>query len=181
MAGEAKFSVTLDVAPVQAMLDRLGERALIRVWQRTLRKTSNWIKGQAAKEISRRTRIAQKLIKKRMHVYLNERGNDAKVWLGLNPVSAHRLRRVRLTKRGATVGRRRFDGAWQMAKRNGPQGPLFRRVGAARLPIEKVVVDWSEEGASAFREVAERIESRLLVVFRQEVNYEYQKVIGNVR
>lgn len=66
-------------------------------------------------------------------------------------------------------------------KKRAPSGPVYIRVGKERLPYRAVKVEWAERGEAAFREVATRIEERLLVVLRQEVNYEIHKASGNVR
>ena len=102
------------------------------------------------------------------------------MWLGLNAIEANRLGKTRQTRKGVTAGRFRFDGAWLM-KKIAPDGPVYRRTGEGRLPYEQVKYDWSDHGESAFRDAAARAEERLLVVLRQEVNYEIQKAIGRAR
>ena len=106
--------------------------------------------------------------------------DTGKVWLGLNAVEADRLGTPRQTRTGITAGRHQFKSAWTMRKR-APNGSVYRRTGKARLPYERVKLDWAESGESAFRSVAELAEQRLLTILKQEVNYEIQKAIGNAR
>ena len=68
-----------------------------------------------------------------------------------------------------------------MMKHAAPDGPVYRRKGKERMPYEMVKFDWSGQGDAAFREAAARAEERLMVVLRQEVNYEIQKAIGRAR
>ncbi|MFP3615079.1 phage tail protein, partial [Paraburkholderia sp. SIMBA_050] len=53
--------------------------------------------------------------------------------------------------------------------------------GKARTPFEVVTVNWSKTGDPAFRRAAQMCEERLMVILRQEVNYEIQKAIGGLR
>ncbi|RKT98737.1 phage tail protein, partial [Burkholderia sp. Nafp2/4-1b] len=103
-----------------------------------------------------------------------------KVWLGLNPIEAHRLGAVRRTKKGMRAGKTLFDGAWRKTKAQ-PNGAIFRRVGKSRLPYEVVQVDWAPTGDAAFRRAAQACEARLMTVLRQEVNYELQKAMNRAR
>lgn len=178
MSDMPRLSVCVDVSAVQNVARDLSATAMQNAWRRTVRKTANWIKGQTVKAVSAETGIAQHVLRRRVRFY--HRPKDAKVWLGLNPLNAHRLGRVRQTRRGVTAGRQHFPGAWVM-KKKGPQGPVFRRVGSGRLPIERVAFDWDAPGEAAFRDVCARAGERLLVIFRQEVNYELMKVIGHAR
>ncbi|MCW5319632.1 phage tail protein [Verminephrobacter aporrectodeae subsp. tuberculatae] len=174
----ATLKVEIDTQKVMGLLRGLPPSALQGAWRRTLRKTANWIKGQTAKAISGAARIPQKLIRRRLYFFLRS-GNTGKVWLGLNAIEAHRLGTPRQTRRGVTVGRHRFEGAW-MKKKTGPEG-VYRRKGRGRMPYEKVKYDWSGSGEDALKSAAARSEARLMTVLRQEVNYELQKAAGRAR
>lgn len=173
------LKVEIDIKPVLSLVQGLSPAAMQNAWRRTLRKTGNWIKGQTAKAVSKATRIPQKLLRQRMYFFLRSR-DTGKVWLGLNAIEANRLGKVRQTRKGVTAGRFRFEGAWLMSK-VAPDGPIYQRKGKERRPYEQVKFDWAGLGEAAFREAAARAEERLLIVLRQEVNYELQKAIGRAR
>ncbi|ONC18928.1 phage tail protein [Burkholderia pseudomallei] len=174
-----RLKVEIDVGAVTAVLQGLSPSAMQAAWRRTLRKTAAWIKSQTAKEVSAATRIPQKTIRRRLYFFLRS-ADTGKVWLGLNPIEAHRLGSVAKTRKGMRAGRTPFEGAWRQSKRQ-PDGPIFERVGKARLPYRVVTVNWHETGEPAFRRAAKTCEERLLTILRQEVNYELQKVMGRAR
>lgn len=201
------IKVELDIKQVLDLMHGLPPAAMQNAWRRTLRKTANWVKSQTAKAVSKETRIPQKLLRQRLYFFLRSR-DTGKVWLGLNALEADRLGTPRQTRSGVTVGRHRFQSAWIYRSRysdGGAQraikikrssgavetksynssdantGKVFQRVGKARTPYQRVKFDWSGSGEAAFRDAAARAEERLLVVLRQEVNYEIQKAIGRAR
>lgn len=201
------IKVEIDIKQVLDVMRGLPPSAMQNAWRRTLRKTANWVKGQTAKAVSKETRIPQKLLRQRLYFFLRSK-DTAKVWLGLNALEADRLGTPRQTRTGVSVGRYRFDSAWiyrskhsdggsersiKIRHRDGTvetkkyhssdanTGKVFRRVGKARTPYERVKVDWSKAGDAAFRAAAARAEERLMIVLRQEVNYEIQKAIGRAR
>ncbi|WGS50846.1 phage tail protein [Paraburkholderia sp. D15] len=173
------LKVEIDTAQVTAALQGLSASAMQAAWRRTLRKTAAWIKSQTGKEVSKGTLIPQKVIRKRLYFFMRS-ADTGKVWLGLNPVEAHRLGSVRETKKGIRAGRFTFDGAWRQTKAK-PDGPIYRRTGKSRTPFEVVTVDWSKTGDPAFRRAAQLCEERLMTILKQEVNYEIQKALGGVR
>lgn len=94
------------------------------------------------------------------------------------PLSLQRRRAQR------TIKIKRSSGAVETKTYNSGDantGKVFKRVGKARTPYERVKFDWSASGEAAFSEAATRAEERLMVVLRQEVNYEIQKAIGRAR
>jgi hypothetical protein len=173
------LKVEIDVGAVTAALQGLSSSAMQAAWRRTLRKTAAWIKSQTGKEVSRGTQIPQRAIRQRLYFFMRS-ADTGKVWLGLNPVEAHRLGSVRETKKGMRAGRFTFDGAWRQTKAK-PDGPIYQRTGKARTPFEVVTVDWSKTGDPAFRRAAKMCEARLMTILKQEVNYEIQKAIGKTR
>lgn len=84
-----RLKVEIDVGAVTAVLQGLSPSAMQAAWRRTLRKTAAWIKSQTAKEVSAATRIPQKTIRRRLYFFLRS-ADTGKVWLGLNPIEAHR-------------------------------------------------------------------------------------------
>ncbi|MFM0427578.1 phage tail protein [Paraburkholderia aspalathi] len=173
------LKVEIDIGEVTAALRGLSPSAMQAAWRRTLRKTAAWIRSQTGKEVSRGTQIPQKVIRSRLYFFMRS-ADTGKVWLGLNPVEAHRLGSVRETNKGVRAGRFSFDGAWRQTKAK-PDGPIYQRTGKARTPFEVVTVNWSKTGDPAFRRAAQICEARLMIILRQEVNYEIQKAIGGIR
>lgn len=173
------IKVEIDVKQVLDLMHGLPPAAMQNAWRRTLRKTANWVKSQTAKAVSKGTKIPQKVLRQRLYFFLRSR-DTGKVWLGLNAIEANRLGKVRQTRIGVTAGRFRFPGAWLM-KNIAPDGPVYRRTGKDRTPYEQVKYDWSSSGETAFRDAAARSEERLMVVLRQEVNYEIHKAVGRAR
>ncbi|MEJ0003458.1 MAG: phage tail protein [Pararobbsia sp.] len=173
------LKVEIDIKRLTATLERLSAAAMQAAWRRTLRKTAAWIKSQTGKEVSAATKIPQKVVKRRLYFFLRS-SDSGKVWLGLNPIEAHRLGTVRRTSKGMRAGRSTFGGAWRQTKLK-PEGPLYRRTGKSRTPFEMVTVDWSQSGDSAFRKAAQRCEARLMTILEQEVHYEIQKAAGRAR
>lgn len=169
------INVDVDASLAIALLRNLNKTAMQAAWRRTLRKTSNWVIGQAAKAASASTKIPQKVLKSRLRFYLRDQ-DSGKVWLGLNALAADRIGKARQTKTGVTVLRHRFPRAWIMK----PAGKaVFIRTGKSRLPIERVMVDWAGSGEAALRSVIPAIQQRLIEVLTQEVNYEILKAKGN--
>jgi len=169
------LSVHFDTSPLTEMMALLSGKALDAAWRRALRKTLAWAKSQTAKTLSAETAIPQKILRRRLRTRLGKTGT---VWLGLNPVKAHRLGNTRQTKAGVTAGRARFPGAFLVGR--APGTPAFRRVGKARLPIKAETLEWDVAGERGFEEVARQAENRLLTVLSQEINYELLKVTGRV-
>ena len=141
-----RLTVEVDVGGVTAALAGLSSAAMQSAWRRTLRKTAAWIKSQTGKEVSAATKIPQKVIRSRMYFFLRS-ADTGKVWLGLNPVEAHRLGTVTSTRKGLRAGRTTFEGAWRQTKAK-PDGPIYRRTGKARTPFEIV----TEIGRASCRE-----------------------------
>jgi len=182
--------IEIDVDRALAILRELSPSSMQAAWRRTLRKTGVWIKSQTAKAVSKETKIPQKVLRARISYYSKWDGTG-KVWLGLNPLEAHRIAygQAHNAGRGVTVGRNRFPGAWMMPVYAGKSGQrrytgkeiVMQRIGKSRLPIEKVMFDWEQSGRKSLEIVAERVKERLMVILQQEVNYEIQKAIGNAR
>ena len=169
------LKVEIDIREVTAALHGLTPSAMQAAWRRTLRKTAEWIKSQTAKEVGAATKFPQKAIRRRLYFFLRS-ADTGKVWLGLNPIEAHRLGNAMKTRKGMRVGRQSFEGAWRQSKRQ-PEGPIYERTGKERMPYRMVTVAWEQTGDPAFRRAAKACEDRLLVILRQEVNYELLKAI----
>lgn len=202
----SQISVDINAEKVLAMFQAFTPAQAEAAWRRTLRKTGNYMKTLVGREVSKEKQIPLKVLRDRLNFYLKS-PSTAKVWLGLNPIEAHRLAYgagARQRGNGVTAGRHRFSGAWLMPvhaktadgnkyqrvrerKRRGGgtiiQGKtiVMERDGRGRLPISKVTYEWAASGDAALRRATSKIEERLLVILQQELNYEVQKAIGRAR
>jgi len=167
----------IDIRPVLQLVNGLSQVAVSNAWRRALRKTGDWIKTHVARSLSSEIKVPQKVLKQRLYFFLRS-AKEGKVWLGINAIEAARLGKARQTRRGVTVGRHRFDGAWlYRSKRGSPNdGGVFRRVGRARTPYEQVRFEWDEAGERAFRSVAARAQARLFEILEQELRWEVSKL-----
>lgn len=145
----------------------------------TLGKMSRWLRTQSARGLSSELDIKQKAIRKRLKSFrVRQKGNQTEVtvWYGLNPIDYMDLS-PRQTKAGVSAGRRRVSGAFIANGRGGPR-KVFKRRGAARLPIEKQVVEIRDQanvyieddllGTLAFDE-------QFLSTFEHELEWRTQK------
>ena len=176
--------VNLDIQVSPRELQRLlaafnlTEGAVRAAARRAVLKCAKWTQGQASRATAKELRIAQKIVRQRLRLYSKADPLTRKVWLGLNSVAAHRFGRVQKNARGVRVGDRQFDGAF-VIQRYG--GGVYRRKGRDRFPLELVRVPIDEEGGRALRLAAQAADERLMVLLRQELNYEFQKVLGNAK
>ena len=176
--------IDLDVRVSPHELQRLlavynvTQPACKRAAQRAVNKCAKWVEGQARRAISHELRVAQKVIKGRLRLYIKGDALARKVWLGLNGVAAHKFARVRVNGRGVQVAGRQFDGAF-VIRRFG--GGVYRRTGQERFPLELIKIPIEDVGDRALRQAAQAAEERLMVLLRQELNYEFQKILGNAR
>jgi hypothetical protein len=174
------LSINVDVSDVLKALDGLNEAAMVAAWRRTLRKTAAWVKGKTAKAVSHEAQISLKIIRSRLAVL--DRSRDAQeIRLNLRNIAARRLGKPRQPRHGTgvIVGGRSFPGAFLQKSRG--RDEVFKREGAARYPIRVEKIEWAEQGKEAFLRVIAETEARLMVILRQEVNYELQKALGNAR
>lgn len=152
---------------------QISRKATQRAAERAVRKAAKWAGGQAAKITGAELRLQQRLIRQRLRLFRTDNGAEQKVWLGLNAVAVRRLGIARQTGRGVRVGRHFFDKAFVIKKYG---GGVYERDSSARFPINLVRLEIDEAGARAMREVADRAETRLLDLLRQELNFELSRV-----
>jgi len=164
-----------------ALLEALshnGAAPVKRATDRAVRKTTRWVRRQISKIAASELGMAQKTFDSaRIRVVLsNNEFLEATVWVGTNPMGAHKLGSVRWTRRmaGARAGRRLFAGSFS---HGGNRSPIFERVGSERLPLRKVTVEVDRFLSSALSRLESRALSRYRAILAQELNYELQKVI----
>lgn len=156
-------------------------RGVERAVNRALRKTGRWLRTQLARAVAQDARIPVSRFR-RMRVSLRFRNADwqASLWLGTNPLAAHKLGKVRWTRRmrGARVGRRQFPGAFAWGP-NPDRPRVFKRRSSSRLPIKVVTVSIDEAAQENARRLERRAMQRFRTVLRQELRYELAKWTGD--
>lgn len=176
----ALLGLTVDVGQgyehVRAQFARMpaaSERAM----KRALRKLSTWLRRQVLRAASQASGIPQKFFKQSMRYHtavVREGGSPVgvQVWVGTNPIPAHRLGAVRWTRRmqGARVGRRSYPGSWSWGY--GKTGrAVMRRRGAGKLPIDRVDEHVHDPVVAALRAIETEARRRFERLLVQELNY----------
>jgi len=139
-----------------------------RAEKRAVRKATRFLAAEVRRELAKAHGIPQKVLRQRKRIALKP--NRGQVWVGTLPIAASHLGTPRQTRSGARVGRRRYDKAFVARMRSGHVG-VFRRKGKSRLPIEEVREPLPLARAAADAALR-KTESRLPVLFLQELNYE---------
>lgn len=110
------------------------------IWNKALRSTvskvARWLKTKAQRGLSKELQMTQKVLRIRMKalkVKSTRHGPQAAIWFGLNPVSMQYLG-PRKSSKGVSS---RPTGMRKGAFMHGKGKPVFKRVGKARLPIQK--------------------------------------------
>lgn len=202
--GYLHIHVVGNAASVLEHLQKLGPEAMRNAQRRAINKTLIWVRGKAARAISAQEKIALKAVRERLIVYpIQGKGEKGKLWFGLNPLAAKRIGRVSASKSGVSVAGRRFEGAFyrQVYERNGrdilirthskhydparyfPAKKSPRAIDPKlrnRFPLANAKVE-IESARSHFERWLKEAEARLLVLMRQEVNYELQKMVNRAR
>lgn len=146
--------------------------AVDRAKQRALRKLSVWIKRRVLQAASAAASIPQKFFERAMRYRVTQSPDGLKVWIGTNPVKAHRLGAVRWSKRmaGARVGKRSFPGTWSWGR--GKTGPaVMSRLGGSRLPIDVEEVEIHPAILARLESIQAEAAERYETLLRQELNY----------
>lgn len=99
----------------------------------TLNKMATWLRGRSAKGLSKELDVQLKVVRRRLKAIKFKEtpdGGMAKVWYGLNPIDLIWLA-PKKTGDGITASGRQVNGGF-IGKHQ-----VFKRVGTARLPIQK--------------------------------------------
>ncbi len=165
--------------------------------ERAIKKTMRWLSGRIARELSQQLGIPQKSLKPRLMVRSVGKGmNKAHIlWMGVAPMSAELAGKARQTRKGVTVGNRKFDGAflrsiynpeknvWIRARRNREQGyqtlSRTRKANhrspsselAGRFPVQRIGIELKSVAAEVFRRLDRRALDRFKTLIEQELNY----------
>lgn len=162
-----------------------------------------------ARDVSKQERIAVRAVRQRLRSYpIQGQGQLGKLWFGTNPMEASRTGQARQTKAGVSVAGRRYQGAF-FKRVYGNKADIWIRTSSKhfnpddypgstasmgggtssgwiaendnRFPLAKAKVSL-EDVEGPFYTWANRADERLLVVFRQEMNFELHKYLkGSAR
>lgn len=181
-------NATARIEATPAQLTKASERAM--------KKTIRWLSGRVARELAQQLGIPQKYLKRRLLVRTAGKGSDQVhiLWLGAMPLAAEQAGKARQTRKGVTVGKRKFDGAFYRAVYNadenvyirtarnqgyttlspGQRKPANRKLApeyAGRFPIQRLGVEIEAIAAEIFRRLDRRAMDRFNTLIEQELNY----------
>ncbi len=204
-------SLQLSTDDMQAFkqLAKVVPKAAAAAQRRAINKTLGWLATHMARDVSKQERIAVRAVRQRLRSYpIQGQGQLGKLWFGTNPLEASRTGQARQTKAGVSVAGRRYQGAFYKrvygnkadiwirtsSKHFNPDDYPGSSVSAGggtssgwiaehdnRFPLAKAKVSL-EDVEGPFYTWANRADERLLVVFRQEMNFELHKYLkGSAR
>lgn len=142
--------------------------------RRAINKTLGWVRSQGTHAMAAEHGLPLKVMRFRRRSALRPATASymsGLVWFGLAPVKAVYFGTPRQTRTGTKVGGRFFEGAFVATMPIGHLG-VFRRSGQSRLPIKEQTVS-IRSSENALRRIAAQVPGRLRIVFRQELNYEF--------
>lgn len=180
------FDITVDALDISAnaetlietLIDGRSDAPVNRAVNRAIRKTGQWLRRQVTRLAAIELKVSQRTFDKaRVRFWLDRKNLEGTLWVGTNPFPAHRLGTVRWNRRmkGARAGRRSFPGTFAPRQ----DGPVFRRTGKARLPIEVVSLDIDEQLQEQFKRLEARGLRRYRAILEQELTYELHRLAGN--
>lgn len=135
------FHIEISTTEIERVASSLGATPQIaeKAMNSTLAKMATWLKTRSIKGLSKTLIMQPKIIRRRLktlRLHKGANGSFARIWYGLDPVSLINLQ-ARQTKQGVRAyGGRFVKSAFITKGRNGNK-QVFKRVGAARLPIKK--------------------------------------------
>lgn len=204
-------SLQLSADDIQAFkqLAKVVPKAAAAAQRRAINKTLGWLATHMARDVSKQERIAVRAVRQRLRSYpIKGQGQLGKLWFGTNPMEASRTGQARQTKAGVSVAGRRYQGAFYK-RVYGNKADIWIRTSSKhfnpddypgssmsagggtssgwiaehdnRFPLAKAKVSL-EDVEGPFYTWANRADERLLVVFRQEMNFELHKYLkGSTR
>lgn len=141
--------IEIDDIGLRAMQGELGatQAQLEAAMRSTYAKLGRWARSKAVRGLAPVTGVQQKILRRRVRDFRMQHGVDgggaAKVWFGMRPIKLSDMRPRKSGKGVRADGGRYFEGAF-ILNRNGKR-TVFKRDGAARLPITEVQVDIADQ------------------------------------
>ncbi|AZE46994.1 hypothetical protein C4K04_1302 [Pseudomonas chlororaphis] len=202
--------ITLQAIPQQVArfeeFAALAPKVIAAAQRRAINKTLRWLRTHVGRSVALQERIAVASVRQRLRAYPVGSNGQGKLWFGLDPIAASRAGRPRQTRAGVSVAGRRYQGAFYKAVYGGspdiwirtaskhfkasdyPNSDVSGGAGASsgwiaengsRFPLAKAMISL-EDVRPHFESWTNKAHQRLLVVMRQELNYELQKLLGRV-
>ncbi|OCH08089.1 hypothetical protein A6D98_09695 [Aliivibrio fischeri] len=177
-------------------------KQLEKAGQRAIKKTMRWMNTRLSREVSQITGIPQKALKARYSLKTVGKGMDAVtiLWIGVSPVLAEKAGRARQTRKGVSLKKHRYEGAfvsdmygyesavWIRASRNDGRYTTTSKQRKAnpnslparfrgRFPVQHVAIDIADPVSKALK----RLEARVPDEFRKKLGQELNYVVNHER
>jgi hypothetical protein len=136
--------------------------------KRAVARTCKWANEQVSRRVAKVTKLSAKIIKGRNAVFLNS--DLGKVWVGLDPVSLHRLNPIQ-DATGVTAGPAKVPGAF-IVKSGKLEGLVFKRKDKGRLPVELQKYAIAETANPVIEKIAAEVGERLQTEFASELKWQ---------
>lgn len=192
------LNVARDLAQATAYMTAAPQQ-MEKATQRAMKKTMRWLRKHIAKDLATALGVTQKSIKHRLT--LTQAGKGAHgvhiLWLGTAPMAVEMVGKPRQTKRGVTVGKRKFPGAfyrdiygdgpkvWIRTSRARDLGLTLPTWGkssrhrantippgdSGRFPVQRVAIDIDTTARDIFRRYEKQAQRRFSTLIEQELNY----------
>lgn len=183
-------------------LARVVPKAVAAAQRRAINKTLGWLLTRIARDASRQERIALRAVRQRLRCYpIKGNADSGKLWFGVNAMDASRVGKPRQGKAGVSVAGRRYQGAFYQ-RVYGNKADIWIRTASkhfnpddypggasaagtssgwiaendGRFPLAKAQVSL-EDVEGPFNAWAQKADERLLVVLKQELNFELHKYL----
>ena len=196
---------------IQALQDlaKVLPKAAANAQRRAINKTLGWLMTRIARAVGSQEQIAISAVRQRLRSYpVAGGGMRGKLWFGINAIEARRIGPPRKTGQGVSVKGRRYRGAFlgkvygskkdiwirkaskhfsaddypdsELTSARGPRSGWIAEH-SDRHPLAKAKVSL-EQARPHFDHWVKQADQQLLVVLRQELNFEMQKYLkGNAR
>jgi len=174
------FSVKGDINKMSKSLNFLQKKLVPLATVTALNKTGTKTKTQIVKQVSTRTKIKSKLIRRRVKIYkANKHTKSIVVFFGTYNISyasfLTKSGNVIETKKGIRIGKFNFPGAFKTTMPNG-HTDYYQRKGKNRLPIKKASVGIYQEAQTAMNYSQKVFAPK---IFKKEFDYELKRRLSN--
>ena len=142
--------------------------------RRAMGKTLRWLNTRITRELGAQFDLPQRVFQVRAKKQFD--ADSGSLWIGLNPIAAHWLGRARQTKKGVSVRKHRFAGAFIAKMSNGHIG-VFKRSSSKSLPIETVRAKIAEGSSADIEEYLERYKAQALPYFQRTFEHELNYIM----
>ncbi len=167
------IQLSLDVFDIPAIF--AATPAQIKTAQRrAMGKTLRWLNTRITRELGSKFDLPQRVFQVRAKREFN--ADSGSLWVGLNPIAAQWLGKARQTKKGVSVRKHRFAGAFIARMKNGHVG-VFKRSSSRALPIETVTAKVVENGSAEIEEALARYEKQAVAQYRRIFAHELQYIM----